>query len=295
VDSIHKNVRLLGIIMTLKYSGALKEKRKKATGLTSREEGALRLSNIGKLSKTASRFIDGGGQGSDGSLLAPSDDVKLGGIMGRARTKTVESTEQDDFLDSAFNTISKRNKQIKERAKELFNFDQESDDTKEFSPKEIKDRAKKLFNFNQQAKTKEGIEDYYSALAMSESSNDSTSRRTNKDGKEFGGFLNAGEERQIDHMNATGEEYDMDKFVSDPKLQKRFGLWHINDIDKEISKIKNIPVNLSDQNGLRAVAHLGGIGGMKEFIETNGEYNTKDELNTTLMSYYIKFSSGMEA
>ena len=96
------------------------------------------------------------------------------------------------------------------------------------------------------------------------------------------------------YMEDTGAEFDMDAFIDDPMLQKKVGAWHIKDIDKEIAKIKNIPVNLSNQNGLRAVAHLGGIEGMKKFISSNGVYNKKDELGTELMRYYIKFSSGME-
>jgi len=144
-------------------------------------------------------------------------------------------------------------------------------------------------------KSKEGINNFISSMAMSESSNNSRSIRTNKDGKEFAGFLNMGKAVQDQYMNATGAEFDMDAFIDDPKLQKEVGLWHINSIDKEIAKIKNIPANLSNQNGLRAVAHLGGIEGMKEFIRTNGKYNKRDELGTRLMSYYKKFSSGTEA
>ena len=145
-------------------------------------------------------------------------------------------------------------------------------------------------------KSKEGISNFISSLSMSESSNDPTSRRTNKDGDEYGGELNFGIDRLLDYMRDTGAEFDMDAFIDDPKLQKKVGLWHINSIDKEIAKIKNIPADISDQNGLRAVAHLGGLDGMKEFIAsrmpdaTGKVYNTKDELGTSLMLYYNKFS-----
>ena len=145
-------------------------------------------------------------------------------------------------------------------------------------------------------KSKEGISNFISSLSMSESTNDPTSRRTNKDGDEYGGELNFGIDRLLDYMRDTGAEFDMDAFIDDPKLQKKIGLWHINSIDKEIAKIKNIPAGLSNQNGLRAVAHLGGLDGMKEFIAsrmpdaTGKVYNTKDELGTSLMLYYNKFS-----
>ena len=46
-----------------------------------------------------------------------------------------------------------------------------------------------------------------------------------------------------------------------------------------------------DRDGLRAVAHLDGVGGMKQFVRTKGEYNPADELGTSLKSYYDKFSA----
>lgn len=46
-----------------------------------------------------------------------------------------------------------------------------------------------------------------------------------------------------------------------------------------------------DRDGLRAVAHLGGVGGIKKYVRTKGEYNPADELGTSLQSYYDKFST----
>ena len=42
---------------------------------------------------------------------------------------------------------------------------------------------------------------------------------------------------------------------------------------------------------LICVAHLGGIGGMKRFVLTKGQYDPKDELGTSLSNYYAKFSA----
>lgn len=47
-----------------------------------------------------------------------------------------------------------------------------------------------------------------------------------------------------------------------------------------------------DRDGLRAVAHLAGVGGMKEYVRTKGAYNPSDELNTSAQDYYNKFRSG---
>ena len=45
-----------------------------------------------------------------------------------------------------------------------------------------------------------------------------------------------------------------------------------------------------NRDGLRAVAHLGGIGGMKKYVQSKGEYNPSDQLGTSLNNYYNKFS-----
>ena len=37
-----------------------------------------------------------------------------------------------------------------------------------------------------------------------------------------------------------------------------------------------------DRDGLRAVAHLGGVGWMQKYVRTKGEYNPADELGTSL-------------
>lgn len=47
-----------------------------------------------------------------------------------------------------------------------------------------------------------------------------------------------------------------------------------------------------DANGLRAVAHLGGVAGMQKFVATGGAYNPADSNGTKLSDYYNKFSVG---
>ena len=37
-----------------------------------------------------------------------------------------------------------------------------------------------------------------------------------------------------------------------------------------------------DRDGLMAVAHLGGVGGMKKYVRTKGQYNPSDALGTSL-------------
>ena len=45
-----------------------------------------------------------------------------------------------------------------------------------------------------------------------------------------------------------------------------------------------------DQNGLRAVAHLGGVEGMQKFVATGGKYNPADANGTHLSDYYQRFA-----
>lgn len=45
-------------------------------------------------------------------------------------------------------------------------------------------------------------------------------------------------------------------------------------------------------NGLRAVAHLGGVAGMQKFVATGGAYNPEDSNHVRLSDYYTKFSQG---
>ena len=63
--------------------------------------------------------------------------------------------------------------------------------------------------------------------------------------------------------------------------------WHIADIDKTITKIPGSDKMSLD--GLRAVAHLGGKGGMKKYVTTGGKYNPADQFGTRLSDYYNKF------
>lgn len=84
-------------------------------------------------------------------------------------------------------------------------------------------------------------------------------------------------------------------FMASPDLQKQAEAWHFNDIDQKIREngfdklvgqsINGVPVTI---DGLRAVAHLGGNGGMKKFVESGGRYNPADENGTRLSDYFAR-------
>lgn len=231
-----------------------------------------------QISIATSRFID------------EDDNAKMGGIMGR-RNIVSANVDSEDFMTAAFNKVVASNQTLAEQMEGLTEGSSTSAMTgPNNKPLDILNKGDDI-DVKIDSESNEGIENFYADLSMSESSSDSKKRRVNKDGTEYAGELQFGNDRLMDYMRATGAAFEMDEFVDDPLLQKEVGAWHIRDIDKQIAKIKNIPDKFSDRNGLRAVAHLGGITGMKKFISSGGEYNKKDELGTNLMKYYIKFSS----
>ena len=131
---------------------------------------------------------------------------------------------------------------------------------------------------------------FLNKLAMSESSGDPNAEITIKDGRTFTGKYQIGEARLTDYRNSTKEKFTTTDFKQDPALQDKVAAWHFADIDRAIDKLGN-SANEYDRDGLLAVAHLGGIGGMKNFVRSKGQYNPKDQLGTSLSDYYDKFSS----
>jgi len=127
-------------------------------------------------------------------------------------------------------------------------------------------------------------------LEQSESSARSDADITIGDGRRFVGSLQFGKARLSDYQKATGTRFTQDEFITDEALQAAVAAWHIAEIDDAIDALGDAAVGY-DRDGLRAVAHLGGVGGMKQFVRTKGEYNPADELGTSLKSYYDKFSA----
>lgn len=78
-------------------------------------------------------------------------------------------------------------------------------------------------------------------------------------------------------------------FRASPAAQNAAFGTHINDIDSAIAATPG--AQNFDQNGLRAVAHLGGVGGMQKFVASGGQFNPHDSNLTSLSNYYQKFSA----
>lgn len=136
------------------------------------------------------------------------------------------------------------------------------------------------------------VSDFASRLAMSESSGrpgvqiETTSggRRQN-----MTGLFQFSDDRLTDYMNDTGASFTTEEFRQDPNLQRDVFAWHISDIDRVIQD-NNLLDRGYNLDGLRAVAHLGGINGMLRYARTGGQYNPADEFGTSLNDYYNRFS-----
>jgi hypothetical protein len=127
-------------------------------------------------------------------------------------------------------------------------------------------------------------------LAMSESSNNYLERRVNEDGSVYVGQLNFGQARLDDYMKANKVQFTQEQFRTNPALQDKVADWHFADIDRAINSLGNAATKYN-MDGLRAVAHLGGITGMIRFVNSGGKINPSDELGTSLLKYYNKFSN----
>jgi hypothetical protein len=131
--------------------------------------------------------------------------------------------------------------------------------------------------------------DFLERLSHSESSGDSSAEITIAGGRRYVGALQFGDARLQDYKKATGSSFAQDEFKANSALQDRVAAWHIADIDKTIDGL-GLDTDGYDRDGLRAVAHLGGKGGMKKFVQSAGKYNPSDELGTSLQDYYDKFA-----
>jgi hypothetical protein len=142
------------------------------------------------------------------------------------------------------------------------------------------------------------IEDFAQRLMQKESSGRSGVQiEATSEGRtqNMTGLFQFSDDRLTDYMNDTGASFTAEEFRLDPDLQKDVFAWHIAEIDRAIERGGFLEQGY-DLNGLRAVAHLGGIGGMRQFVRTNGRYNPSDaepgsnRPGTRLSDYYNLFS-----
>ena len=197
--------------------------------------------------------------------------------LGSKTTATVDSKS------TYFNTLLRNQKVLlEERAKE-YQKNSDVDDSSIPVPQEM---------LNSKA------QNFISFLESSESSGDPKAESIMADGRKHAGLLQFSEKRLTDARKALDLTFTMEEFKNDTELQRRVGAWHIKDIDTAIKNLSaggGLPEGFDNKNGLRAVAHLGGISGMIQFVTTRGEYDkhdgTKEKPGTYMSEYYKKFSA----
>ena len=133
--------------------------------------------------------------------------------------------------------------------------------------------------------------DFATAMGWSESGGNFGAR--NDEG--YVGRVQAGQARLDDFSRSLGiGRISTEQFRNDPNLQENFERWHFNDLSAAADElapyygqtIGGVPIN---RESLMAMAHLGGKGGMKKFVQTGGRYNPADSNGTKLSDYGQRF------
>jgi len=216
----------------------------------------------------------------------------LGGIMGRRNTVSADEGAED-FMTAAFNKVVASNQTLAEQMADLTEGSSTNAMTDpDGKPLDILNKGDSAINdYSSQVVTQEKL---WNAIEFSESSGRPDAENTVEDGRKFVGKLQFGWARLQDYMRDEGGAFELDEFKGDEMLQDMVAEWHKKDIKNQIEKLENLPAGFNNKNGLTAVAHLGGLPGMRRFIKTKGKYNphdgTKEKPGTYLSDYYAKFS-----
>lgn len=146
------------------------------------------------------------------------------------------------------------------------------------------------------------VSSFIDSMIVSESSGRPDASVTIDDGRTFSGLGGVGEARLQDMKNAgvvpAGMTLAEFATAGNADLQRDALEWHFKDIDKAIDASGALTRGYS-RDGLRGVAHIGGKGGMRRFINSGGRYNPNDSYTladgtktkgTSLSDYYNKFS-----
>lgn len=131
-----------------------------------------------------------------------------------------------------------------------------------------------------------GIKD---SLARTESGGNYSAQ--NADG--YTGRYQFGQDRLDDFARANGiGRISMEAFKNNPALQEKVMDWHVGDINSFIDKrglaqyegqsVGGVPMT---RDGMVAMAHLGGKGGLARFLQTGGRYDPADSNRTRLSDY----------
>ena len=111
----------------------------------------------------------------------------------------------------------------------------------------------------------------------------------------YGGRLQFGAARLADAARAgvIPEAIDGAAFSRlPPEQQQAVEKWHFADIDRNTDRLgltkyigQEIGGTQITRDGIRAMAHLGGMGGVKRYLESGGRHNPADSNRTSLADY----------
>ena len=117
----------------------------------------------------------------------------------------------------------------------------------------------------------------------------------------YGGRGQFGKERLADAARAgiippgmTGAQYSK----APPEVQLAVENWHKQDILKDLGQYVGVDIDGPGgippltENSILGVAHLGGTGGARKFIESGGRYNPSDSNGTSLADYATTHAGG---
>lgn len=129
----------------------------------------------------------------------------------------------------------------------------------------------------------QGGDGFNASLARTESGGNYQAQ--NSEG--YTGKYQWGQDRLNDYNRANGTSITLEQFKASPDIQEQAQAWHVNDIDGRVGDLVGRVVGgvTMTKNALRAMAHLGGIGGARKFVETGGAYNPADSNGTSLLDY----------
>lgn len=128
-----------------------------------------------------------------------------------------------------------------------------------------------------------GLDEFNASLARTESGGNYNA--ANSEG--YVGKYQFGQGRLDDYNRATGQNIDLATFKANPDLQERVQAWHVGDIDANLGDLYGTSIGgkVMDANAVRAMAHLGGIGGARKFLTSGGAYDPADSNGTNLSDY----------
>ena len=137
---------------------------------------------------------------------------------------------------------------------------------------------------------------FINKLIQAESGGNPAASVTIPDGRTFAGLGQFGKARLTDL--GMGQDFTYDQYLrNENNLQRTLLDRHLADLDRRIDEdnlmryegqtVGGVPVT---RNAIYGMAHIGGYGGAKKFLETGGAYNPSDKFDTSISDYGKKFS-----